>query len=102
MIEATTSIDTPGVAALAAAILGTGGISALLTLRKAGREAENIAAKTLIEVNEELRRELARRDEEIESLRKKLAEVRAELVAVRRNVDDLDAQLRRALANGGH
>jgi predicted nuclease with TOPRIM domain len=87
MIDATTSIDATGAAAIAAALLGAGGIGGVLSFRKAGKEAENIAAKTLIEVNEELRRELARRDEEIERLRSKLTKLR-------RDFDALEAEFR--------
>lgn len=76
MISILGAIDPATFAALAATILGAGGIGAFATYRKAGKEAENIAAQTLISVNEELRRELARRDEELDELRDDQAELR--------------------------
>jgi len=56
-----------------AALLGAGGIGVFATVRKAGKETESIAVASLISVNEELRRELVRRDSEIASLRERIA-----------------------------
>ena len=47
-------------AVLVAAILGAGGIGGAAAWRKAGKEAESIASRTLIEVNKELRTEIDR------------------------------------------
>lgn len=66
-------MDPGTLAALVTAILGAGGIGSYFTYRKAGAERESIAAATLIEVNKELRIELARRDEEISRLRERVA-----------------------------
>jgi predicted nuclease with TOPRIM domain len=93
MIEATTVIDGTGAAALAAALLGAGGIGGVVAYRKVGKEAEQIAAQTLIEVNQELRRELARRDEEIEKLR-------AKLLKLRKDFDALEEEFRKLVSNG--
>lgn len=62
-------IDPGLFAAFVAAVLGAGGLGSILAFRKADKEADEIAARTLIAVNEELRRELERRDEEIATLR---------------------------------
>lgn len=67
------TIDPSTFALLVAAILGTGGISGLVAYRKTGSESESIAARTLIAVNDELRKELARRDSEIVQLRERVA-----------------------------
>jgi hypothetical protein len=70
-------IDPGAIALLVTAILGSGGIASFFARRKAGAEAESIAAATLIAVNEELRRELSRRDEEIARLRERVAVLEA-------------------------
>jgi hypothetical protein len=56
-------IDPSIFAGVVTALLGGGALGAYAAWRKAGPEAESIAAKTLIAVNSELRAELARRDE---------------------------------------
>lgn len=66
-------MDVGTFTAFTAAILGAGGIGALAAFRKAGAEADGLAAQTLIAVNTELRRELTRRDEEITRLRERVA-----------------------------
>lgn len=70
------AIDPTLVTALAGAVLSGGLVGALAIWRKAGPEAEQIVAATLIQVNEHLRKELALRDEEIEGLRKRMSELR--------------------------
>jgi len=76
------AIDPTFITAVAGAILSGGLIGALAIYRKAGPEAEQIVAQTLIEVNEHLRKELALRDEEIERLRKRLNELRRDFDAL--------------------
>jgi phage shock protein A len=78
-------LDPGVISAIAAALLGGGGIGAVAVWRKAGTEAESIAAKTLIEVNQFLRQELETRDKEIKKLRERLA-------ALRRDFDALEAE----------
>jgi hypothetical protein len=56
-------------AVIIAAILGAGGIGGAAAWRKAGQEADSIAASTLIEVNKELRLEIKRLHEETGRLR---------------------------------
>lgn len=72
------SILTAGIAA----VLGGGFAGGVAVWRKAGPEADQIVAKTLIEVNEHLRKELALRDEEIDRLRKRLRELRRDFDAL--------------------
>lgn len=78
------AVDNTTLAALVTALLGGGFIAAIAAYRKAGPEAEAIAAQTLIRVNEELRKELSRRatehaaelahrDEQIATLRERVA-----------------------------
>lgn len=66
-------MDTATFATFVTAVLGAGGIGALTAFRKAGVEADGLAAQTLIAVNAELRRELVRRDGEIATLRERVA-----------------------------
>lgn len=66
-------MDPTAAAALIAALLGAGGLGAFASFRKAGKESESIATQTLIAVNDELRKELVRRDEEIGRLRERIA-----------------------------
>jgi hypothetical protein len=68
-------VDPAVLIALVAALFGAGGIGVFATLRKAGKETESIAIQSLIAVNEELRRELVRRDSEIASLRERVAKL---------------------------
>ena len=65
------AIDLTGAGLIAAAFLGAGGVSGIFNVAKINKErgqldakTDQIAADTLIKVNEELRRELARRDKE--------------------------------------
>ena len=64
---------TPQVIALLGLLLGGGFLGAIVTFRKAGAESASIATKTLIAVNEELRRDLTRRDTELAILRERVA-----------------------------
>lgn len=64
---------TPEVVGLMGALLGGGFIGAVAAFRKAGAESSSVATQSLIAVNEELRRELARRDSELAKLRERLA-----------------------------
>lgn len=67
------AVDTNVLTGLVVAILGGGGVAAILSYRKTGAEAEQIAANTLIAVNGELRSELARCHAEIAALRERIA-----------------------------
>ena len=64
---------TPEITALLGVILGGGFVSGIAAFRKAGAESSSAATQSLIAVNEELRRELSRRDAELAKLRERLA-----------------------------
>ncbi len=70
------AIDPTVISAVSGALLGGGLLGGYAVYRKAGPEADQIVAKTLIEVNEYLRKELELRDKEIDKLRKRLAQLR--------------------------
>lgn len=87
------AIDLTGISVLAAAFLGAGGVVGIFNLRKINKErdqigakADQIAADTLIKVNEELRRELKRRDE---TLGERVGELRAEIAERDRKIEQL-------------
>lgn len=91
------AVEPSVLSAIVVAILGGGGVGAFLAYRKTGAEAESIAARTLIEVNEELRTELARSREElgrarseVEHARNEIAQLRAECQALRARVAVLE------------
>jgi hypothetical protein len=75
-------VDPSLMTAIAGGLLGGGFIGGIAVWRKSGPEADQIVAKTLIEVNEFLRKELALRDEEIEKLRKRLKDLRKDFNAL--------------------
>jgi predicted RNase H-like nuclease (RuvC/YqgF family) len=79
----------PIASAAIAALLGGGLIGSVVAARKAGPEAESIAARTLIEVNEELRKELDRRDKLIDALERRLTHMREEIEGLEREVAEL-------------
>jgi phage shock protein A len=79
----------PALTAVAGAILTGGPIYAWISYRKAGPETESIAARTLIEVNEDLRKELDRKNKAIGSLEKRLEHMRAEMDALQQELVQL-------------
>lgn len=84
------AIDPGLFAAFITAILGAGGLGSFVAFRKAGKEADEIAARTLIAVNDELRKELKRRDEDIAAMRRLHAE---EIAALRKRIVDLETEV---------
>lgn len=76
----------PLASAAVTAILGGGGFTAWRVARTAGRESESIAARTLIEVNEELRKELDRKDRIIDQLEKRMAHMRKEMESLEQDI----------------
>jgi len=85
------AIDPGAIAAIAAALLGAGGIGGFAAYRKAGKEAESISVQTMVAVNEELRREIARRDEQ-------LKEAKEELTGAKERIAVLESELHRVEA----
>lgn len=90
MIDLLASLDPTVLGALVTALLGGSLVAAIAAYRKAGPEAEAIAARTLIQVNDELRKELSRRaaehavelaqrDDAIATLRERVAVLEARL-----------------------
>jgi flagellar motility protein MotE (MotC chaperone) len=76
--------DASTLGVMVAALLGGGLLAGFAAYKRAGPESEAIAARTLIQVNEELRKELSRRalehaqelkfrDEQIAALRERVA-----------------------------
>ena len=87
---------TPTVIALLGVIFGGGGIVAFVNFRKAGSESSVMATQSLIAVNEELRRDLKRRDEQNDTLQRELEgregqnkELRQELELRRTELNEL-------------
>lgn len=76
----------PFSSAVVATLLGGGFITAVVAWRKAGPEGESIAARTLIEVNQELRNELDRRDKLIDALERRLTHMREEIEGLEKEV----------------
>ena len=76
----------PLVSAAVTAILSGGGFTAWRVARTASRESESIAARTLIEVNEELRKELDRKDRIIDQLEKRMAHMRKEMESLEHDI----------------
>jgi hypothetical protein len=72
-----------------ATLLGGGLLGSVVAWRKAGPEGESIAARTLIQVNEELRTELDRRDKLIDALELRLTHMREEIEGLEREVAEL-------------
>jgi predicted nuclease with TOPRIM domain len=106
MVELLGAIDLGGAGVLAAAFLGAGGVSGLFNFLKINKErgqldakTDQIAADTLIKVNEELRRELARRDkewgEEIQRRDEEIKRLRDRLAALREDFDALEAEFQK-------
>lgn len=75
-----------GTAVIVSGILGGGALAAIAAVRKAGPESESIAARTLIEVNNELRKELDRRDKIINSLEERLSFMRETIEGLEQEV----------------
>lgn len=97
------AIDLAGAGLIAAAFLGAGGVTGVFNVLKINKErdqldarTDQIAADTLIKVNEELRRELARRDkewgEEIKRRDDEIKRLRDRLAALRVDFDALEAE----------
>jgi hypothetical protein len=89
---------------IAAATLSVGAVGSVLTYRKVKAEAESIAARTLIEVNEDLRKELtrreiafkaelARRDAEITRLNAEVERLRESLSVLQRDFEAVAERL---------
>ena len=74
-------------AILIAAILGAGGIGGAAAWRKAGEEADSIAATTLIAVNKELRTEIARLRSDLDQERRDSRELRGRVAELERRLD---------------
>jgi hypothetical protein len=96
-------IDLSAAGVIAAAFLGAGGVSGFFSVAKINKErgqldakTDQIAADTLIKVNEELRRELERRDkewgEEIKRRDDEIKRLRDRLAALRVDFDALEAE----------
>lgn len=82
LVPVTGAIDPSVLAVAVSTILGGGIIFAIAAYRKAGPEADAIAAKTLILVNEELRKELGRRDQEIARLTRRVSDLEQRLAGI--------------------
>jgi predicted nuclease with TOPRIM domain len=100
------AIDLTGAGLIAAAFLGAGGVSGIFNVAKINKErgeldakTDQIAADTLIKVNEELRRELARRDkewgEEIQRRDEEIKRLRDRLAALRKDFDALEDEFQK-------
>ena len=72
---------------LVALILALGGLGGAAAWRKAGREAESIAATTLIEVNKELRTEIARLRSDLDQERRDSLQLRDRVAELERRLD---------------
>jgi hypothetical protein len=106
MVELVAAMDLTGAGVIAAAFLGAGGVTGAFNVLKINKErgqldakTDQIAADTLIKVNEELRRELARRDkewgEEIERRDEEIKRLRDRLAALRADFDALEAEFQK-------
>ncbi|HEY3435083.1 MAG TPA: hypothetical protein VGK41_05475 [Solirubrobacterales bacterium] len=84
----------PAFTAIVGAVLGGGIIQAIVRYRKAGPEIDQVVSKTLIEVNEHLRKELELRDNEIDRLRKRLADLRRDFNALEDEFRELSSRAR--------
>jgi uncharacterized protein HemX len=100
------AIDLTGAGLIAAAFLGAGGVSGVFNVAKINKErgqldakTDQIAADTLIKVNDELRRELKRRDEEwAEEIKRRDDEIqrlRDRLSTLRVDFDALEAEFQK-------
>jgi phage shock protein A len=76
----------PALTGLAGVVLSGGALGALVAFRKAGPENESLIARTLIEVNEELRKELDRKDKIICSLEKRMEHMRKEMESLEHDI----------------
>lgn len=83
-----------GLVGVVTTILGGGLVYAYVAFKKAGPETEGIAARTLIEVNDDLRKELDRRDRTIDLLEKRLSHMREEIEILEQEVAALRASPR--------
>jgi uncharacterized protein HemX len=106
MLDLLAAIDLTGAGLIAAAFLGAGGVSGIFNVLKINKErgqldakTDQIAADTLIKVNEELRRELARRDkewaEEIQRRDDEIRRLRQRLAELREDFDALEAEFQK-------
>jgi flagellar motility protein MotE (MotC chaperone) len=88
------ALDPAVFATLIAAVLGAGGIGAFAAYRKVGPENEDLAAKTMAFVNDELRKELARRDElhraELHERDERIAGLRERVAVLERRLNSRD------------
>ncbi len=98
------ALDPTIVTAIAGAILSGGLLGAAAMFRKSGPEADQIVAKTLIEVNEYLRKELderdkkwaaevERRDKEIDRLQGEIGRLRDRLKEVQDDLQRVESEL---------
>lgn len=106
MVELVGAIDLTGAGLIAAAFLGAGGVSGVFNVLKINKErgqldarTDQIAADTLIKVNQELRLELERRDKEwaaeIKRRDDEIARLRERLSALRKDFDALEAEFQK-------
>lgn len=95
MIPLAVALDPTLVTMIVGVILGGGGLTAYAVARKAGPEADQIVAATLIEVNKHLREELALRDKEIEHLRDEVTRLRERLREVQDDLSRVETELTR-------
>lgn len=84
----------PAFTAIIGALLGGGIIQAIVRYRKAGPEIDQVVSKTLIEVNEYLRKELELRDAEIDKLRRRLADLRRDFNALEKDFREMSNRTR--------
>jgi peptidoglycan hydrolase CwlO-like protein len=93
------AIDPVVVTAIVAALLGGGWLGGLAIFRKAGPEAKQVVADTLIQVNQHLREELERRDKDwqtqIDRRDKEINHLRDEVKRLRNRLSEVQDDLQR-------
>jgi hypothetical protein len=90
VILATT--DPAPLVAIIAAILGGGGIGAIVAYRKAGPEVESISVNTLKGVIQEMRTELERKDRTIDGLNHRLGEQQQQIAELAERIHQLEME----------
>ena len=101
------AIETGPLIAIVVTLIAAGVLGGAAAFRKAGRESQSIAARTLIEVNEHLREEVARvrksfeqeltlKQNEIDELREEVGRLRGKCEDLVRSLDDLEHKLAEA------
>jgi predicted transcriptional regulator len=96
-------MDTTIFIAILTALLGGGGIGAVVAYKKAGPEVESISVKTMREVIEELRLELGRLQGENKKLRetvRKLEITALKAEKLQKRIDELEKTVK-SLSNVG-